>query len=290
MHRGHGWSASISDPHFGQRVVTAPSDRLQKQPIVSVTRRDTIARLLQYDLGVPNPSRTSFRTTAWSVVLAAARSPTKESRDALASLCQTYWNPVYAFIRRSGHSRDQSEDLAQGFFALLLEKEFLRAVDPRRGRFRSFLLTAVKHFLANEWDRAHAVKRGGGRVLVPLDVMEAESWYARAAIDDVTPERLFERRWALSLVDHVMARLRADYSAAGKAEQFDRLQALLTRDSPETGYETLAAELGGSAGALRMAVHRLRRKYRQALRAEIAKTVSDAQQVDEEIRFLMSVL
>jgi DNA-directed RNA polymerase specialized sigma24 family protein len=241
-------------------------------------------------LSVPNPSRSSFRTTAWSVVLAAARNPTSESRDELASLCQTYWNPVYAFVRRSGHTSDQSEDLTQAFFALLLEKHYLRDVDRQRGRFRSFLLTAVKHFLANERDRAHAAKRGGRHPHVSIDVLQAETWYAPAAVDDTTPERLFERRWAVSLIDHVMARLRTEYSAAGKAEQFDQLQGFLTRDAEDASYETVAAAMGVSAGALRMSVHRLRRKYRQVLRAEIAETVATPEEIDQEIRFLMSAL
>jgi len=239
---------------------------------------------------VPSQSRSSFRTTAWSVVLAAARNPTSESRNALASLCQTYWSPVYAFIRRNGHTRDQSEDLTQAFFALLMEKHFLRDVDRQRGRFRSFLLTAVKHFLANEWDRAHAVKRGGRHLHLTIDVLQAETWYAPAAVDDTTPERLFERRWALSLIDHVMTRLRAEYTAAGKGEQFDQLQMLLTPGEEDARYETVAAAMGVSAGALRMSVHRLRRKYRQVMRAEIAETVSTPEEIDQEIRFLLSVL
>ncbi len=239
---------------------------------------------------VPGSSRLRFQTTAWSLVLAAAGNPTTDSRRALATLCQTYWNPVYAFIRRSGYTRDQSQDLTQGFFALLLEKQYLRDADQERGRFRSFLLTAVKHFLANEWDRAHAVKRGGGQVPVSIDVLQAETWYGPAAVEDATPERLFERRWALSLLEHVMGRLRADYSAMGKAEQFGRLEALLARDAEDARYEAVAAEMGVSAGALRMSLHRLRRKYRHVLRAEIAETVSTPEEIDEEIRFLMSVV
>lgn len=238
-------------------------------------------------ISVPGISRFGFHTTAWSLVLAASRNPTTDARHALAALCQTYWNPVYAFIRRRGHTPDQAQDLTQGFFALLLEKQFLRDVHQQRGRFRSFLLAAVKHFLANERDRSHAVKRGGGRVPISIDVLEAESWYAPAAVEATTPERLFERRWALSVLEHVMARLRAEYSAMGKTEQFARLEALLTKDAR---CEPLAQEMGVSAGALRMSVHRLRRKYRHVLREEIAETVSTPAEIDEEIRFLMSVL
>jgi DNA-directed RNA polymerase specialized sigma24 family protein len=237
----------------------------------------------------PGISRFGFHTTAWSLVLAASGNPTADARHALAALCQTYWNPVYAFIRRRGHTPDQAQDLTQGFFALLLEKQFLRDVDQQRGRFRSFLLAAVKHFLANERDRAHASKRGGGRLPISIDVLEAESWYAPAAVETTTPERLFEHRWALSVVEHVMARLRADYGAMGKAEQFARLEGLLTKDA-DTRCEALAQEMGVSSGALRMSLHRLRRKYRHILREEIAETVSTPAEIDEEIRFLMSVL
>jgi DNA-directed RNA polymerase specialized sigma24 family protein len=231
-----------------------------------------------------------FPTTSWSQVLAAARNPTAEARDALAALCQIYWNPVYAFIRRSGYQRDDALDLTQGFFARLLEKRFVQDADQQRGKFRSFLLTAVKHFLANERDRANAAKRGGGRIPISIDVLQAESWYGPAVVEDITPERLFERRWALSLLDHVMARLGAEYSAAGKAEQFEHLHALLTREAEDPRYEAVAAEMGVSAGALRMGLHRLRRRYRQVLRAEIADTVAASEEIDEEIRFLMSVL
>ena len=238
---------------------------------------------------MPGISRFGFQTTAWSLVLAAAGNPTTDSRQALASLCQTYWNPVYAFIRRCGHTPEQSQDLTQSFFTRFLEKQFLQDVDRQRGRFRSFLLAAVKHFLANERDRAQALKRGGGHVPVSIDLLEAESWYKPAAVETTTPESLFERRWALSVLDQVMARLRAEYSAMGKAELFERLEALLTKDA-DARCEALALEMGVSAGALRMSLHRLRRKYRHILREEIAETVSTPTEIDEEIRFLMSVL
>jgi DNA-directed RNA polymerase specialized sigma24 family protein len=240
-------------------------------------------------ISVPGISRFGFQTTAWSLVLAAASNPTTDSRQALASLCQTYWNPVYAFIRRCGHTPDQSQDLTQAFFTRLLEKQFLQGVDRQRGRFRSFLLAAVKHFLANERDRAHALKRGGGHVPISIDLLEAESWYQPAAVETTTPERLFERRWALSVLERVMACLRAEYSAMGKAELFERLEVLLTKDA-DARCEALALEMGVSAGALRMSLHRLRRKYRHVLREEIAETVSTPTEIDEEIRFLMSVL
>jgi RNA polymerase sigma-70 factor (ECF subfamily) len=231
-----------------------------------------------------------FQTTSWTVVVAASLDSTPDSREALARLCQTYWPPVYAFIRRKGYDRDESEDLTQGFFAQLLEKKYLLDADPERGRFRSFLLTAVKHFLANEWDRSRALKRGGDQIAVSLDLVEAEQWYVPAAAEAATPERLFERRWALSLLEHVMARLRADFATAGRANQFDTLIPFLNRDSDGARYDAVARQVGMSPGALRMAVHRLRRRYRELLRAEISETVSAPEQVDDEIRFLMSTL
>jgi DNA-directed RNA polymerase specialized sigma24 family protein len=243
---------------------------------------------------VPNimlgASRSKFQTTSWSLVLAAAVDPTTDSRRALETLCQIYWSPVYAFIRRNGHSLEQAQDLTQGFFTLLLEKNYLRDADRERGRFRSFLLTSVKHFLANEWDKANALKRGGGRIMLSIDTAETEAWYAPAAVEHTTPEDIFERRWALSLLEQVMARLRADFVAAGRAGEFDRLVVFLNREPDAESYEAVAGQMGVSAGALRMSAFRLRRRYRNLLRAEIAQTVSTPEETDEEIRFLLSTL
>lgn len=226
--------------------------------------------------------------------MAAAVQPSAESRTALATLCQIYWHPVYAFIRRNGFDRDQAQDLTQEFFAVLLEKNYLGDAKQERGRFRSFLLTAVKHFLSNQRDRAHAQKRGGGHTELSLDLSidpkEAEIWYSPVAVDDVTPERLFELRWAHSLLEQVMAKLREEFANAGKAEYFDRLAAYLHGDSKVIRYEELAAEMGVNAGALRTQVHRMRRKYRDLLRAEIAQTVSTPAEIDDEIRFLLTTL
>jgi DNA-directed RNA polymerase specialized sigma24 family protein len=231
-----------------------------------------------------------FHTTSWTLVQVAAVNPTADSRQALAKLCQTYWQPVYAFIRRNGYDRDQSQDLCQGFFALLLEKNYLLDADRSRGRFRSFLLTAVRHFLANEWDRTHRLKRGGGQAAVSMDLVEAERWYAPAAVEEATPESLFERRWALSLLKQVMVKLHAEFATAGKADQFDNFSVFLHRESETARYEEVAARMGLSAGALRMAVHRMRRRYRKLLRAEIAETVSAPEEIDDEIRFLRATL
>jgi len=231
-----------------------------------------------------------FQTTRWTLIKAAACNSTPDSRDALATLCQAYWFPVYAFIRRKGHDPETAQDLTQGFFTLLMEKNYLLDVDRQRGRFRSFLLTAVKHFLANEWDRRHAQKRGGGREPISIDAVEAESWYIPAIVDEATPETLFQRRWALSLLEHVMAKLRAEFALAGKADRFEKLSVFLNQDSGETRCKEVADEMGLSEGALRTSIHRLRRTYRRLLREEIAQTVSTPEETDEEIRFLMSTL
>ena len=232
----------------------------------------------------------NFPTTSWSLVLAAGANPTLDSRASLAALCKVYWAPIYAFIRRSGYDRDRAEDFTQAFFASMLEKNYLGDADRERGRFRTFLLAAVKHFLANEWDKAHALKRGGGQVAVSIDPVEAEAWNVPEIVDRQTPESIFERRWALCLIEQVMAKLRAEFAGTGKAGYFDRLSLLLEGEPAATRYEALAAELGSSAGALRGAVHRMRKRYREILRAEIAETVSAPEEIDEEIRFLLSAL
>jgi DNA-directed RNA polymerase specialized sigma24 family protein len=231
-----------------------------------------------------------FDTTAWTLIRAAAGDPTADSREALAHLCQKYWHPIFAFVRSRGYDREQSQDLTQGFFALLIEKNYLLDADPKRGRFRSFLLTAVKHFLTSERDRANALKRGGRQALVSIDLVEAEAWHALAAVEHATPERLYERRWALSLLENVMSKLRSEFADAGKANEFEKLSAFLNRDSETARYETVAKEMGISAGALRMSVHRMRRRYRSLLRAEIAESVSGSEEIDEELRFLLSSL
>ena len=230
-----------------------------------------------------------FHTTSWTLIRIAAGEPTAESREALAALCQKYWKPVYAFVRSRGYDREQSRDLTQEFFALLIERNYLLDADPKRGRFRSFLLAALKHFLADQWDRAHTLKRGGGQVPVSIDVTEAEGWNMPAAVEQATPESLYERRWALSLLENVMSKLRTEFDEAGKANEFDRLSTFLNRDS-ESRYDALAGEMGTSAGALRMSVHRMRRRYRSLLRAEIAESVCSPAEVDEELRFLLSIL
>ena len=231
-----------------------------------------------------------FHTTSWTLIRTAAGNPTVHSREAMSALCQKYWHPVYAFVRRRGHDPDESLDLTQTFFARLIEKNYLADADRDRGRFRSFLLTAVKHFLANERDRANALKRGGGQRPASIDQAEEEKWQATVAVEQATPESLYERRWALLVLENVMLKLRTEFVEAGKTADFARLSVFLEKDADSVSYETLAKDLGVSAGSLRMSVHRLRRRYRDLLRAEIAESVFGQEEIDEELRFLLSIL
>ena len=236
------------------------------------------------------PGDGRFTTTHWSLVLAAAGSEDARGREALASLCQVYWYPLYAFVRRQGHGPHDAQDLTQEFFVQLLEKEYLGDADRSKGKFRSFLLAALKHFLSKQWARAKTLKRGGGRTLVPLDTLSAEDRYCREPEDNATPERLFERRWAVTLLDRVLTRLSKEYEATGKQAMFARLQGCLTGDRDLLPYAELAAKLGMTEGAVKVAVHRLRQRYRGVLRDEIAQTVADPTEIDDEIRQLFSAL
>jgi RNA polymerase sigma-70 factor (ECF subfamily) len=231
-----------------------------------------------------------FRTTHWSVVLAARDQHSPQAQQALAELCRTYWYPLYAYIRRRGNTPPDAEDLTQGFFERLLAKDYLGDITPGRGRFRSFLLTALKHFLANEWDRAQTRKRGGREVIVSLDDQDAEQRYRFEPVEDVTPETLFEQRWALTVLEHVLARLRAEFVAGEKAGLFDQLKGFLSADQPDCSYAEIAARLGMQPGTVRVAVHRLRRRYGELLRAEIAETVHDPGAVEDEVRHLIAAL
>ncbi len=230
-----------------------------------------------------------FATTHWSLIVAAQDASVPEARQALAELCRLYWYPLYAFIRRNGHADDRAQDLTQEFFARLLEKDGLAAVDQSKGRFRSFLLAACRHFLANQWDRDHAQKRGGGAVL-SIDFDGAEDRYTHEPAHDETPERLFERRWALALLERVLARLRGEYEAAGKGHLFACLKGRLAGEGATASHARTAAELGVSEGAVKVAVHRMRKRYRELLRDEIAQTVDDPGQVEDEIRALFAAL
>lgn len=240
---------------------------------------------------MPHPSEPGiFATTHWSVVRAAGRSDSTRARAALETLCRAYWYPLYAFVRRLGHTPHDAEDVVQAFFALCLEKNYLAAVEQAKGRFRSFLLIALKRFLANEWDKARARKRGGGARPISLDALTAEQRYAIEPADHLSADRLYERRWALTLLDTVLARLREEQAAAGRLEDFDLLKDSLTAGERATAYAELAGRLKTSEGAVKVAVHRLRRRYRELLEAEIANTVSSPEEVIEERRYLFSVL
>lgn len=231
-------------------------------------------------------SHSQFAATRWTLVLNAAKQGgTEPARLALAELCRVYWFPLYAYVRRRGYSAEDAQDLTQAFFARLLEKNWLDAVAPEKGRFRAFLLAALKHFLANEWDKARAQKRGGGVVPVSLD---AETRYQREPVNELSPDRLFDRQWALALLETVLNQLRAEHDTNDKRWLFEALRGTLTGDQPEAGYAELGRQLGLNEGAIKVAVHRLRKRYRQLLRAEIAQTVNDPGQVAEELRSLFA--
>ena len=223
-------------------------------------------------------------------MLAAGRESNPRSADALASLCETYWYPVYALVRRQGFDADEAADLTQAFFERVLRKNYFQDADPARGRFRAFLCVSVRHFLSNERDRGRALKRGGDRPPLPLEVETAEGRYQLEPPDGMTPEKLFDRRWAMVLLERALDRLRQEYTAAGKIDLFVRLQDVLTGDGAGVPYSEIARLTGMSEGAVKVAVHRLRRRFREALVAEIAETVSDPADIDAEIRYLLGAV
>ena len=208
----------------------------------------------------------------------------------MATLCQTYWYPLYAYVRRRGHGPHDAQDLTQEFFARLLAQGWLGQADRERGRFRTFLLSAMSHFLANEWDKARAQKRGGSVLLVPLQFDEPETRYGREPADPFTPEQAYERRWAVALLDLVLNRLQQECAADGKAGLFERLKPCLVGERENQPYQALAVQVGLSESAVKVAVHRLRRRYRQLLRSEIANTVASQGEVEEEMHHLFAVL
>jgi RNA polymerase sigma factor (sigma-70 family) len=236
------------------------------------------------------PGAREFATTRWTVVLSAGRSDSTHARDALAKLCQAYWYPLYAYVRRQGHGPHDAQDLTQEFFARLIEKNYLGDVNREKGRFRSFLLASLKHFLANEWDKARALKRGGGHTIIPLEVDTAETRYSLEPPDPLSADKIFERRWALTLLEQVLAHLREEFVFSGKVALFEEFKGCLTGDRDSLPYSEMGRKLGMSEGAVKVAVHRLRQRYRELLRAEIANTVAGPNEVDEELRYLFSVL
>jgi RNA polymerase sigma-70 factor (ECF subfamily) len=212
----------------------------------------------------------------------------KEARSALVSLCENYWYPLYAYLRRRGYPAHQAQDLTQEFFMRVLEGRYLDRADPEKGRFRSFILTSLKFFVADEDDRDRAQKRGGGKV-EPLEFPSGEQRYQREPAHDETPDRIFERRWALTVLDRVVGKLRDEFAQHGRPEHFERLKVFLL-GQPDTPYAALARELNTSEGALKVAIHRLRKRYRELFRQEIADTVADPADVEPELRFLAAAL
>jgi RNA polymerase sigma factor (sigma-70 family) len=222
-------------------------------------------------------------------VLTAARSDTTRAHDALARLCQTYWHPLYAYVRRRGYSTEDAQDLTQEFFARLLERNAIATVSPDKGRFRSFLLASLNHFLADEWDKARAQKRGVGKV-ISFDTETAETWLDQQPSGNLTPEKAFELRWAITLLEQVYRRLEEEHRQQGKAEQFDALRTTLAGPGNSAPYAELAARLNTNEGAVKVAVHRLRQRYRALLRETIAETVASEAEVEEELRYLLQVV
>lgn len=230
-----------------------------------------------------------FATTHWTIVRAAGHPDAPDGAAALAALCEAYWFPVYAYIRRTGKNGEDARDLTQAFFARMIEKNDVSDADPARGRFRTFLLTSVRHFLANQHDAAMALKRGGGAAHLPIEVQDSERRYAFEPVDHHTPEHVFERRWALAALDAAMARVARRYADGNRRLVFEELRPFLAGNDPPC-YADLAARLATTEAALRVAVHRLRRAFREALRHVIEETVACAGDVDDELQYLLAVV
>jgi DNA-directed RNA polymerase specialized sigma24 family protein len=231
-----------------------------------------------------------FATTRWTVVLAACDPAAPQAAVALEELCRTYWYPLYVYVRRQGYSHEDAQDFTQEFFARLLDKNYLEGITSDKGKFRAFLLVAVKRFLANEWDRANRQKRGGGVAPLSLDWQDADTRYQINPADHLSPDKLYDRAWAITALERVITRLRDEHIAEGKAELYEQLKSFLTVGNSDIPYAQAAIKLQLTEGAIRVAVHRLRRRYRELLREEIAQTLSDPAQADEEMQALFSAL
>ena len=235
-----------------------------------------------------SPGTGVFATTHWSVVLSALDKESKVSADALEQLCRVYWFPLYAYARRVSNNPADAEDLTQGFFAKLLQKDYLRSAARDKGRFRTFLLTALQRFMANEWDRQHAVKRGGFTPVISIDQELAENRFAAEPALGLRPDTLFDRHWALALLEQTMTQLREEYVTSGRAALFELLQNCLTQDEAALPYKEVAARLNSTEAAVKMAMSRLRARYREVLRLQIAQTVTSEAEVEDEVRHLFS--
>jgi RNA polymerase sigma-70 factor (ECF subfamily) len=242
----------------------------------------------EQDFAWGHPSPPDFCTTQWSNVLRAGK-PSAAQAIALEQLCAAYWYPIYAFVRKRGYDAHEAQDLTQEFFSRLLKDGSFRAVHPSKGRFRSFLLACLRHFLANEWNRAQRQKRGGGAIVFSLDEEEAEHRYHLEPIDERSPESIFDRRWAEAVLGQVINRLRAEVDGDG-APRFDELKAFLLYDNEAGSHAQTAARLGLSESAVKSAIYRMRQRYAELFRQEIAKTVADPSEIDEEIRYLFTAL
>ena len=231
-----------------------------------------------------------FTATHWSVVLAARDGTSMQAARALEKLCRTYWYPLYAYVRRKGSSAHDAQDLTQGFFAHLLQRSFLENVGPQKGKFRSFLLAALNHFLSDEWDKSRAAKRGGGQTFISLDDDNAEELYLSEPDSAITAEKIFEQRWALTLLAQALARLRDEFTAAGKTREFDQLKVFLSTPTSDGAYDAVAVDLEMPAATVAVKVHRLRQRYGELIRAEIADTVASPADLEEEMAHLFDAV
>jgi DNA-directed RNA polymerase specialized sigma24 family protein len=246
----------------------------------------------QDDLIPPSPVRNAqFTSTRWSLVVEAAQSKSTQSTVALEKLCGAYWFPLYAFVRRQGYASSDAEDLTQGFFGWLLASKHLRVADPQLGRFRSFLLCRLKHFLSDECKKVRAQKRGGGRFIVSLDAAQAEEWYGlEPATAELSPDLIFDRRWAVAILERTVGRLRAEYVVANRAQLYEELKHFQPGEQTERSYAEVGARLKLSESAVKSAIYRLRQRHCDLLREEISQTVATPSEVDEEIRYLISMM
>jgi RNA polymerase sigma-70 factor (ECF subfamily) len=232
----------------------------------------------------------NFATTHWSLVLAAGDAKSSQAKEYLEKLCRTYWYPLYAYVRRKGYQPDDARDLTQEFFARLLARNYLSVADRNRGKFRSFLLASLEHFLAREWTKARAQKRGGGKAVGSLDMMDAEDHYLLEPSHELTAEKIFDRRWATTLLDQAMSQLRRECMDSGKGELFAKVEGSLSGQPSDATYAEIAVALDKSEGAIKVAVHRLRQRYGELVRAELAQTVAAPEEADEELKYLFAVL
>jgi RNA polymerase sigma-70 factor (ECF subfamily) len=234
--------------------------------------------------------RQTFSTTLWGVVLAARDPSLPGAAAAMEKLCQTYWYPLYLYVRRSGHGADDAQDLTQEFFARLIAKNYIASAEPQKGKFRSFLLIALKRFLMNEWNRANCQKRGGGQVILSLDQQDTESRYLAEPVDPMTPEKAYERRWALIVLEQAVERLRAEAIASGKIQQFDHLKGFLSGETGAGDYAPAAAVLKTTERSVAVTVNRMRQRYRELVRSTVAETLANPAEIDDEIRHLFVAL